>query len=75
MIEARAGDYARPVDGGEHMNVMENFARQFVWEIVRIIDLAVQNWAITMLILIVFILGAGRQRKRKQRHLETVGSN
>ena len=75
MIEACPGYYARPVDGGEHMNVMENFARQFVWEIVRIIDMAVQNWAITMLILIVFILGAGRQRKRKQRHLETVGSN
>lgn len=75
MIEACAGDYARAVDGGEHMNVMENFARQLVWEIVRIIDMAVQNWAITMLILIVFILGAGRQRKRKQRHLETVGSN
>ncbi|MGH7812301.1 MAG: hypothetical protein ACREP5_18685 [Candidatus Binatia bacterium] len=57
------------------MNVMENFARQLVWEFARVIDMAVQNWAITMLILIVFILGAGRQRKRKQRHLETVGSN
>jgi H+/gluconate symporter-like permease len=57
------------------MNLMENFARQFVWEFVRVIDLALQNWAITMILLIVFILGAGRQRKRKQRHLETVGSN
>jgi hypothetical protein len=75
MIEACAGSFAKPVDGGEHMNVLENFARHFVWEIVRFIDLAVQNWAITMLILIVFILGAGRQRKRKQRRLETVGSN
>jgi hypothetical protein len=75
MIEACAGCYARAVDGGEHMNVLENFARHFLWEIVRIIDMALQNWAITMVILIVFILGAGRQRKRKQRHLETVGSN
>lgn len=57
------------------MNVMENFARQLVWECVRVIDMALQNWAITMMVLIVFILGAGRQRKRKQRHLETVGSN
>lgn len=57
------------------MNVMENFARQLVWECVRVIDMALQNWAITMMVLIVFILGAGRQRKRKQRHLETIGSN
>lgn len=57
------------------MNVMENFARQLVWEFVRVIDMALQNWAITMMVLIVFILGAGRQRKRKQRHLETIGSN
>lgn len=57
------------------MNVMENFARQLVWECVRVIDMALQNWAITMMVLVVFILGAGRQRKRKQRHLETIGSN
>jgi hypothetical protein len=75
MIEACPGRYARLFDGGEHMNVMENFARQLVWEFVRVIDMALQNWAITMMVIIVFILGAGRQRKRKQRHLETVGSN
>jgi hypothetical protein len=57
------------------MNVLENFARQLAGEILRIIDMALQNWAITMMVLIVFILGAGRQRKRKPRHLETVGSN
>ena len=55
------------------MNVVEFFARQLVWEFFRVIDLAVQNWAITMIVLIVFILGAGRQRKRKQRDLQTVG--
>jgi hypothetical protein len=75
MIEACPGYYARLVDGGEHMNVLENFARQLAGEILRIIDMALQNWAITMMVLIVFILGAGRQRKRKPRHLETVGSN
>jgi hypothetical protein len=55
------------------MNVIENFARQLVWEFFRVIDLAVQNWAITAIVLIALLWGAGRQRKRKQRHLQTVG--
>ncbi len=57
------------------MNALENLARQFVWELIRVLNLAVDNWAITMIVLIVFILGAGRQRKRKHRHLQTAGSH
>lgn len=57
------------------MNAIEILARQLVWEFLRVLDMALQNWAITMIVLIVFILGAGRQRKRKHRHLQTAGSH
>ena len=51
------------------MNRLEIFTRQLIWGFVHIIDWALSNWAITMILLVASIYWAGRQRKLNRHHL------
>ena len=51
------------------MNIFEIFFRQLTWQFVHLIDWALRNWAITMVLLAGLIYWAGRQRKLNRHHL------
>jgi len=51
------------------MNILEIFIRQLTWQFFHIIDWALRNWTVTMMVLIVLIYWAGRQRKLNRHHL------
>ena len=51
------------------MNILELVIRQLLWQFARVIDLALQNWAITMTVLIAAIYWAGKQRRLNRHHL------
>ena len=51
------------------MNILEFVLHQMIWQFVRVIDLALHNWAITMTLLVVAIYWAGRQRRLNRHHL------
>jgi hypothetical protein len=52
------------------MDIIGEFVRQLFWELNPIIDWALRNWAVTMLILVGLIYWAGRQRRLHRHHLE-----
>ena len=51
------------------MNILEFVARQLTWQFARVIELALQNWAITMTLLVAAIYWAGKQRRLNRHHL------
>ena len=51
------------------MNILELTIRQLTWQFVHVLDLALQNWAITMTVLVAAIYWAGRQRRLNRHHL------
>ena len=51
------------------MNLLEMITRQLTWQFVHLIDWALRNWAITMMLLAGLIYWAGRQRKLNRHHL------
>jgi len=51
------------------MNILEIISRQLTWQFVQMIDLALHNWAITMMLLAGLIYWAGRQRRLNRHHL------
>jgi len=51
------------------MHVIGEFAGRFFKELLRLIDWALGNWAITMVILVMLIYWAGRQKRLDRHHL------
>jgi hypothetical protein len=51
------------------MNLLEMITRQLTWQFFHVIDWALRNWAITMMLLAGLIYWAGRQRKLNRHHL------
>jgi len=55
--------------GGAQMELIGTFAGRFVWEFKLLLDWAIRNWFFTMLVLVVLVYWAGRQRDRKRHRL------
>jgi hypothetical protein len=51
------------------MNMIGAFTNQLSWELIKVIDWALRNWAVTMIVLIMLIYWAGRQRRINRHHL------
>jgi hypothetical protein len=51
------------------MHVIGEFAGRFFKELLGLIDWALGNWAITMVILVMLIYWAGRQKRLDRHHL------
>jgi len=51
------------------MELIGTFAGRFVWEFKVLLDWAIRNWFFTMLVLVVLVYWAGRQRDRKRHRL------
>lgn len=51
------------------MNIFESFSRELTWQFLRMIDWALRNWAITMMLIVALIYWAGRQRRLNRHHL------
>ena len=51
------------------MNVIGEFAKRIVGDMVWAIDWSLSNWAITAIVLIAMLYGAGRQRRLGRYHL------
>ena len=51
------------------MNILEFVARHLTWQFIHVIDLALQNWAVTMTLLVGGIYWAGKQRRLNRHHL------
>ncbi|HEY7218277.1 MAG TPA: hypothetical protein VH985_07770 [Candidatus Binatia bacterium] len=51
------------------MHVIGEFAGRFLRSLIRLIDWAMNNWTITMIVLVMLIYWAGRQRRLDRHHL------
>lgn len=51
------------------MELVGTFTGRFVWEIKMLLDWAVRNWFVTLIVLIALIYWAGRQRRLNRHHL------
>jgi hypothetical protein len=51
------------------MNMIWEFTRRLSLELIRVIDWAVRNWAVTLFVLVALIYWAGRQRRLDRHHL------
>ncbi|HEX2929010.1 MAG TPA: hypothetical protein VHV54_04810 [Candidatus Binatia bacterium] len=51
------------------MDAIGIFAGRFVRDIVFVVDWAIGNWIVTMVLLVMLIYWAGRQRRLDRRHL------
>ena len=51
------------------MDIIGKFAARIVSELTRLVDWAVGNWAVTLVVLVALIYWAGRQRRLNRHHL------
>ena len=65
-VQARA-QIAFP--GGTQMDLIGTFAGRLIGQFFWLLDWAVRNWYLTMLILIALVYWAGRQRRLDRHHL------
>lgn len=69
MIDPFLSFYGNIFPGGADMDIFEIASRWLSLEFIRSIDWAITNWEITMIVLIVLIYWAGRQRRVDRHHL------
>ena len=70
------GDYDQPhfsarrecFPGGAHMDMLGEFAGRIFLHLKPIIDWSLNHWAITVAVLAVMILGAGKHRRTLHHH-------
>jgi len=51
------------------MNMIGEFAKHIIREVAWAIDWSLTNWAVTAVVLVAMLYGAGRQRRLHRHHL------
>ena len=60
---------ANAFPGGGHMNMIGEFVKRMIGELAQFVDWSLRNWTVTMIVLIVMIYWAGKQRRLNRHHL------
>ncbi len=51
------------------MNMIGEFVKRMIGELAQFVDWSLRNWTVTMIVLIVMIYWAGKQRRLNRHHL------
>ena len=51
------------IPGGDPIDIIRELAQRLIWELRPLLDWAIRNWALTLVLVVILIYWAGRQRR------------